>query len=202
MIADCHGNYPLILATGYAGTSKTYIPTVMACDALRLGKIERICFTRPNISNSKSLGAFGGDLVEKMSNWLMPVIDILRKRLGVGELERALKVGDICFVPMEVIKGASFNKCFIICDEAEDLTVEEAKKIVTRQGENCKMILCGDITQSELKERSGLKYIKTMAEKYNLPVGLVDFNDTDDIVRSQAVKDWIIAFNQEEKVNG
>lgn len=189
----------LILATGWAGTSKTFLPTSIACDWLRTGKIEKIVFTRPNISNSKSLGFFGGSLVEKMSNWLMPVMDILKDRLGSAALELHIKHGDIVFMPLEVVKGYSANSCFFICDEAEDLTVEEAKKLVTRQGQNCKMVLAGDISQSELKERSGLKFITEMARKYdNLELGLVDFNEVSDIVRSDQVKQWIIAFNKEE----
>jgi phosphate starvation-inducible PhoH-like protein len=191
----------LILATGYAGTSKTFIPTSIACDWLRTGKVDKLVFTRPNISNSKSLGFFGGSLLEKMHNWLMPVMDILKERLGAGALELHIKHGDIIFMPLEVVKGYSANNCVFICDEAEDLTLDEAKKLVTRQGNNCKMILAGDISQSELKERSGLKYIIEMARKYDdLELGLVDFNDTSEIVRSPQVKQWIIAFNKEESI--
>ena len=191
----------MVIATGWAGTSKTYIPTVMACDWLRLGKIKKIVFTRPNISNSKSLGMFKGDLIEKMSQWLMPVIGILRERLGEGALEIALKRGDIEFVPLEVLKGYSAQDCVFICDEAEDLTIDEAKKLVTRQGRNCKLILAGDITQSELKEKSGLRHLLNMIGKYpTLDVGVIDFNNIDDIVRSEACKQWIIAFRKEENV--
>lgn len=198
MLSD--DSIPLVLASGYAGTSKTYIPTVMACDALRSGQIDKIVFTRPNISNSKSLGFYGGSLLEKVSNWLLPVLDILRERLGQNNLELYIKHGDIVFIPMEVIKGYSANDCIFICDEAEDLTIDEAKKLVTRQGKNCKTVLCGDVSQSELKERSGLKYIMDMAKRHNnLTLGLIDFNDTSDIVRSDSVKQWIIAFNKEEE---
>jgi len=189
----------LILATGYAGTSKTYIPTVIACDWLRTGKISKIVFTRPNISNSKSLGYFGGSLIEKMANWLAPVLDILKDRLGSNALELYIKHGEITFMPLEVVKGYSANNCVFICDEAEDLTIDEAKKLVTRQGNNCKMVLAGDISQSELKDKSGLKYIVEMGRKYdNLELGLVDFNDVSDIVRSEQVKQWILAFNKED----
>lgn len=189
----------LILATGWAGTSKTFIPTSLACDMLKLGKIDKIVFTRPNISNSKSLGFYGGSLIEKMSNWLMPVMDILKDRLGASALELYIKHGDILFIPLEVVKGYSAENCVFLCDEAEDLTIEEAKKLVTRQGRNCKMILAGDITQSELKDKSGLKYLMDMARKYdNLSLGLVDFNEVSDIVRSDQVKQWIIAFQKEE----
>lgn len=192
--------YDLVLATGWAGTSKTYIPTVMACDAYIKGDIDKIVFTRPNISNSRSLGMFKGSAVEKMEMWLMPVMNILRDRLGVGRLETAIKEGNIQFVPMEVIKGFSAENCFFIVDEGEDLSVEEAKKIVTRQGRNCKMVISGDVSQSELKERSGLKMLFKMIKDYPaLNVGTVDFNHINDIVRSEQCKQWVIAFNKEEK---
>lgn len=192
--------HDLILATGWAGTSKTYIPTVMACDAYLRGDIDKIVFTRPNISNSKSLGMFKGSAVEKMEMWLMPVMNILRDRLGVGGLETAIKNGNVQFVPMEVIKGFSAENCFFIVDEGEDLTCEEAKKIVTRQGRNCKMVISGDVSQSELKEKSGLKMLFRMIEEYpTLKVGTVDFNNINDIVRSEQCKQWVIAFNKDEK---
>lgn len=191
--------HPLVIATGWAGTSKTYIPTVMACDAYLRGDIDKIVFTRPNISNSKSLGMFKGSAVEKMEMWLMPVMNILRDRLGQGALECAIERGNIQFVPMEVVKGFSAENCYFIVDEGEDLSVDEAKKIVTRQGKNCKMIISGDVSQSELKERSGLKRLLEMAAKHpHLDVGITDFNNINDIVRSEACKAWIIAFNREE----
>lgn len=192
--------YDLVLATGWAGTSKTYIPTVMACDAYLKGDIDKIVFTRPNISNSKSLGMFKGSVVEKMEMWLMPVMNILRDRLGVGGLETAIKNGNIQFVPMEVIKGFSAENCYFIVDEGEDLNREEAKKIVTRQGRNCKMIISGDVSQSELKEASGLKMLFDMIARFpTIQAGTVDFNNINDIVRSEQCKQWVIAFNKDEK---
>lgn len=190
---------PTVLAVGYAGTSKTYIPTVIACDLYRAGKINKIVFTRPNISNSKSLGFFGGDLIQKMSNWLMPVMNILRDRLGENTLEIAIKNGDIEFVPMEVVKGYSAENCFFIVDEAEDLTYDEAKKVMTRQGKGCHMVLAGDIQQSELKQQSGLKILMEIAlQSPFVDLGLVDFNNKADIVRGEACKNWIIAFERYE----
>jgi len=189
----------LIIATGYAGTSKTFIPVVKACEWYRTKQIDKIVFTRPNISNSKSLGMFKGDLIEKISNWLMPVLNILRERLGDAVLEIAIKRGDISFVPMEIIKGYSAEDCVFIVDEAEDISMDEAKKIVTRQGKNCKMVLAGDISQSELKSQSGLRHLLNMANKYDtLKVGIIDFNNINDIVRSDQCKQWVIAYRKEE----
>lgn len=191
----------LVIATGFPGTSKTYIPTVYACDLWRSGDIDKIYLTRPNISNSKSLGYFSGDIVEKMSNWLLPVLDILNNRLGKAVVEIAIKNGDISFVPLEVIKGMSFSKrTFVICDEAEDLTQAEAKTIVTRMG-GCTMVLAGDIEQSALCERSGLAKLKSMAEKHaslEEYTGFIDFNRPSDIVRSPECKAWILAYRKDE----
>lgn len=191
---------PLTVVTGYAGTSKTYIPTVMACDAYLAGEYDKIVFVRPNVSNSKSLGMFKGSAVEKMEMWLMPVINILKARLTPGGLETAIENGNIQYVPLEVLKGFSAERCFFIVDEGEDITREEAKNIVTRQGKDCKMIISGDISQSALKSHSGLKMLVDMAGRHShLKVGFVDFNHVNDIERSQACKDWIIAFEKDEK---
>lgn len=191
----------LVIATGYPGSSKTFVPTTMACDMWRKGEIDRIFLTRPNISNSKSLGFFGGSLVEKMTNWLMPVLDIMNRRLGRNVVEIAIKNGDIAFIPLEVIKGMSFGPdTFVICDEAEDIDVEMAKILVTRMGGGI-MVLCGDIEQSALRGNSGLAKIKQMVEKYpqlEQCTGLVDFNRPSDIVRSIECKEWILAFRKEE----
>lgn len=191
----------VIIATGFAGTSKTYLPTALACDKLRLGHLDKIIFSRPNISNSKSLGAFAGSLEEKMANWLAPVLSVVKERMGAGALEVALKHGDIQFQPMETIKGLSVTDGWLILDEAEDLTVDEIKKVITRVGRGSKLILAGDITQSELSEKSGLRWLIGFVERNGLQdiVGHVDFNNPNEIVRSEAVKRFVIAMNKEAK---
>lgn len=191
----------VIIATGLAGTSKTYIPTVIACDLYLLGDINQIYITRPAISNSKSLGYWAGDLESKMSNWLGPVLTVMRERLGIGALSTGIKNGNIAFVPFEVIKGYSFNDAFVLCDEAEDITVEEAKKFVTRIGNNCTAVLAGDISQSELKDKSGLrKLIELVKDNPQLESTTywVDFNRPSDIVRSDTCREWILAFRRDE----
>lgn len=194
------GCNPITIATGYAGTSKTYLPTAVACDMLKLNQIDKIILTRPNISDSKSLGFFSGDLEEKMKNWLLPVIDVMNERLGASMVDYCIKVGKIEFVPMEVIKGRSFNKAFIIADEAEDLTFKEIKKVITRLGKESKLVLAGDVTQKDLKGASGLSVALDMAkDNPDLNCGWVDFNSASDIVRSETVKKWILEFNKLEK---
>ncbi len=191
----------VIIASGFAGTSKTYLPTAIACDFLRLGKIGKIVFSRPNVSNSKSLGFFSGSLEEKMANWLSPVIDVVNERMGVGGYETAVNKGQIRFQPLETIKGLSVSGGWLIVDEAEDLTVDEVKKVITRVGKDCKLILAGDVTQAELGEKSGLKWLIDFVKRHDLDdiVGHIDFNDPNDIVRSNAVKRFIVALNRDTR---
>ena len=114
--------------------------------------------------------------------------------------EVAIKNGDITFVPLETIKGMSFGKrTFVLCDEAEDITVTEAKSIVTRQGGGT-MVLAGDVEQSALSEKSGLSWLIKMVEKHpelEDTTGFVDFNRPSDIVRSDSCKQWILAMRRD-----
>ena len=191
---------PLIIATGFAGTSKSYIPTVMACDKWRVGEIDKIYLSRPAVSESKSIGFFKGSVQEKMSIWLLPILSTMYDRLGKAVVDLAIASGDIAFIPLETIKGMSFGKStFVIVDESEDITVKEAKSIVTRQGGGT-MVLAGDLEQAALNEKSGLAWLKKMVE--NNPhlsdtTGFVDFNRPSDIVRSEACKQWILAMRRE-----
>lgn len=192
---------PVVIATGFPGSSKTFLPTVMAADKFRTGALQRVIFTRPAISSSKSQGFYAGSVLEKMEVWLGPVISLLKERLGSAAYEIALSKGDISFIPLETIKGMSINDAWLIVEESSDLTKEEVIKLVTRMGKNSRLVLAGDIRQSELKGESGLAWLADFVQRRNLSenFGFVDFNETSDIVRSDAVKQFIIALVRDEK---
>ena len=195
---------PVVVATGWAGTSKSYIPAVMSADLYKLGKIDRIMLTRPAISNSKSLGYFKGTENDKLAVWLGAVLPIFKERMGNPMFDLAVSTGDISFIPMEVVKGLSLNRTFFICEEASDLTKDEVIKLVTRMGKESTLILAGDILQSELREDSGLVWLTDHLDRHpslKKNFGWVDFDNVDHIVRSQAVKDFIISLNREKKFN-
>lgn len=191
-------NISTVVAVGFAGSSKSYCPSVLAIDDYREGRVNKIYVIRPAVSESKSLGYFSGSLLEKALNWSAPIINVFIERIGAAAVEIALDSGDIELIPMEVIKGRSLDNCWIIADEVEDLTVKELKKVVTRQGKNSKLVLAGDILQCDLKVESGLAKALEMAQKYpDLGVAVVNFDRPSDIVRSEQVKRWILAFNRE-----
>lgn len=190
----------VVIATGYAGTSKTYLPTAKAADQYKVGEIQKIYITRPAVSESKSVGFFKGTEIEKMSVWLNSVIPIFKERLGAAEFEIALASKDIEFIPLEVVKGMSINDAWVLVEEASDLTKEEVIKLVTRMGRNSKLVLSGDIRQSELNKGLGLAWVADFVKRHNLSnFGFVDFDDVNDIVRSDAVRQFIVALVRDEK---
>jgi phosphate starvation-inducible PhoH-like protein len=192
---------PVVVATGYPGTSKTYLPVAMAADAFKVGTINKIILTRPAISSSKSVGYTTGDSTTKMMMWLGGAIPVFKERLGEAMFEIALEKGDIEFVPLEVVKGMSVNDAFMLCEESSDLTKDEVIKLVTRMGRNSTLVLAGDIRQSELRGDGGLAWLQNFINRHQMQeyFGSVDFNEVNDIVRSEAVKRFITNILRDEK---
>lgn len=188
-------DYQLVVATGAAGTGKTFCAVNVALNLLLSGRVTQIILTRPNVSTGRSLGFFPGDIKEKMAPWLAPMISVLRKRLG-QEYDLLYKQGVIQIQPLEVIRGASFENAVILVDEAQNLNWEEVKALTTRIGEGSKMVLMGDLNQRDISS-SGLTRLRFITKKYQLPVPFTDFS-IDDIVRSDLVAQLVRAFVKEE----
>ena len=189
---------PYNVATGYAGSSKTYLATRVAIEEFLKGNIDKIVIARPAVSDSKSLGFFGGSKEEKVRNWILPVLEVLEEFLGASYVDYLIAKGVIEGVPLETIKGRSFKNCFIICDEAEDLKKSEVIKCITRLGTGSTIVFAGDVRQVDIKE-SGLKFvIEDLVERDTLKGlwGFVDFDQYDEIVRSVAVKKTIIELSK------
>lgn len=185
-----------IIVTGFSGTGKTFIAASHAANLYANRKIDRIIITRPNIAVGKDLGYLPGTLEEKYTPWIMPVLDVLEQQLGKNVVETGMKAGNIQMVPLSVMRGRSFNKAFIIVDEAQNLTIHEMKMLLTRVGKECTIVINGDIKQSDINQQSGLSKILHLAKKYNMDIPTIEFG-VDDIVRSDICKQWIIAFEGE-----
>lgn len=185
-----------VIVCGYSGTGKTFIAATTAANMYLQKQIDKIVITRPNIAVGKDLGYLPGDLYEKFAPWAMPVLDVLQKQLGEATFEIALKRGNIEMAPLSLMRGRSFENAFIILDEAQNTTVPEIKMFLTRIGQNCKVVVNGDIKQSDINGQSGLSKIIHLAKKNNLPISIIEFG-VEDIVRSDICKDWIIAFESD-----
>ena len=191
---------PVIIASGAAGTGKTYLACTHAADLYLQNKIDKIILCRANIPTGRSLGYFKGDKDDKLANWLMPMIDVIKTRLGTGAYESALAKGNIEFQPLETIRGRSFGSdsvgAFFLIDEAQQMTIDEVKAVCTRVGENCKLVMMGDLAQSDIKETSGLGKLIHLTKKHMLPVTVVDFK-IDDIQRSDVCRMFVETFFKE-----
>jgi phosphate starvation-inducible PhoH-like protein len=147
-----------IMIFGPAGVGKTFLTVSHAADMFNRGQIKKIVITRPNVGCGRTIGLLPGNLEEKMEVWLAETIHILKERLGESVYEIALKRGDIEMVALEHIRGRSFSNAFILVTEAQNTTVDEMTSIVTRIGENSKLVLDGDVRQTDLKQENGLKW--------------------------------------------
>lgn len=186
-----------IIVFGPSGTGKTYVVSSYAASLYQTKEIDKIVITRPHVSVGKDLGYLKGDLEEKTKPWAMPVIDVLEQQLGKGVVETGIKNGNIEMAPLALMRGRSFNNAFVICDEAQNITFHELKMLLTRVGKNTKLVLNGDIMQSDLKEADGLSKVIHLVKKHMLPVPIVEFG-VDDIVRSDMTKMWVEVFVKEK----
>lgn len=195
-------NESVVIVTGVWGSSKSYIPSVLACDLLMSKDIEKIIIARPSEGKGKSLGFFKGDKNEKLSGWTAPITDTMIKRLGQGNFEAFLDNGKIELLALEQVKGRSWDDCFIIIDEAEDLEPTVAKSLVGRQGIRSTTVITGDIAQQDMKQNSGLQVLLDVSRFSKLDVTHIDFDSWDYCVRSEEAKQWGMAFEAYEKQNG
>jgi len=184
-----------VIVLGPAGTGKTYIAGTRAADQLRQRRISKVVITRPNVPSGRSLGFFPGTLEEKIAPWVAPLTEAMKERMGQAAFEIALKTGDIEIVPFEVMRGRTFKNCLVILDEAQNTTTAEIKMFLTRIGDDCQVIINGDVSQTDLRETSGLRTVMHLIKSRMMPIPVVEFT-RDDIVRSGICAEWVKAFEE------
>ena len=177
----------LLFIDGPAGTSKTFLAVMCGLMLLNRGTVSDILYIRSIAeSASKSLGSLPGGQQDKLHPFLMPLYDKLDELLGKGDVDRLVKEKRVDGVPVNYLRGASFNARFIIADEAQNLDHKELTTLVTRLGEFSRMVVVGDRNQSDINGRSGFPAFYTLfdtdAARAN---GIHCFQFTkEDIVRS------------------
>jgi len=202
MLAD--PNIQAIVCLGYHGTGKTFCAAVVAADKFRKNEIEKIVVARAYVQTGKTSGFKPGSSLEKLMPYVRNVLDTVKSRLGVAAYEIALKDGNngaIEVQEVESIRGRSFDlPSFLIIDEAQQTTAEEMQSIVTRVSDNCKLVLCGDELQKDIEGQSGLAWFLSFAQRHNLKgVGIINFDDPEDIVRGGLVKEIAIGMMKDRK---
>ena len=138
---------------------------------------------------------FPRPLEDKFAPWAAPVVEAIKERIGKAAYEIALKKGDIELVPFEVMRGRSWKNAFVLLDEAQNTTAAEIKTFLTRIGEDCTVVVNGDVNQCDLDQASGLRVVIHMVKSQMLPVPVIEFT-RDDIVRSGICAMWVRAFDE------
>jgi len=178
---------------GPAGTGKSYVVAGLAADMLREKKIDRILLTRPGVEAGEKFGFIPGELEEKYAPYIEPFRDIFNERLGRSQVDYLIKHKRICAMPLAFMRGRTFKNCWAILDEAQNTTPGQMKLFLTRIGDNCKVIIDGDIEQKDITTQSGLSDAVNKL-KDTRKVGIVEFT-VEDVVRSGIVKDILSAYS-------
>ena len=183
----------VVFGLGSAGTGKTYVATHYAAEQLYYKKIDKIIITRPAVEAcGEQMGFLPGTLEEKFMPYLLPYMEIFNELLGKSFTEYCLKVGAIEVVPLAFMRGRSFKDCIVLADEMENASPMQLKLLLTRIGENCKMLINGDLDQQDTQGLSGLTDAIGRTRHVE-EVEVIEFTD-DDIVRSGLCKKLLKAY--------
>lgn len=178
---------PIVFGTGPAGTGKTYLATAFAAEQLYYRKINKLIITRPAVEAAgENLGFLPGELEDKFRPYLIPFLDTLYEKLGKSYVEYLIKEGTIEAVPLGFMRGRSFKNALVILDEAENTNEAQMRLILTRLGENCRILINGDEAQKDIEGPSGL--MDAMKKLQHLDEVAIKHFINQDIVRSALCK--------------
>ena len=149
----------VVFGVGPAGTGKTYLAVCQAVNAFKSKEVEKIILTRPAVEAGEKLGFLPGDLQTKVDPYLRPLYDALGECFGYETYQKLMEKGAIEVAPLAYMRGRTLSSAFVILDEAQNATREQMKMFLTRLGDGSKMVVTGDLTQTDLPEgkTSGLK---------------------------------------------
>ncbi len=189
----------IVLGIGPAGTGKTFLAVAMAVTALRAKEISRIILTRPAVEAGERLGYLPGDLQSKIDPYLRPLYDALFEMLGAENYQKQLERGVIEIAPLAYMRGRTLDDAFIILDEAQNTTKEQMKMLLTRLGNNSKIVITGDITQIDLPYGTGSGLVQATKILDGIDdIAIHRFTERD-VVRHRLVRAIITAYEKYEE---
>ena len=191
----------IIISAGPAGTGKTFLAVAVALTMLLEKKIERIILSRPAVEAGERLGFLPGDMRDKVDPYLRPLYDSLYDLLDFEKIQKKIEVGDIEIAPLAFMRGRTLKNSFAILDEAQNATDTQIKMFLTRIGENSKIVINGDPSQTDLpnKSLSGLNRSKKLLGHLK-EISVVDF-DHSDVVRHPLVSKIVKAYSDQKTDN-
>jgi len=187
----------IIFAVGPAGTGKTILAVQYGIKLFQEGKIEKIIVTRPAVSVDEDLGFLPGTLEEKMAPWTKPIFDVFAEYYQKRDITRYLEEGVIEISPLAYMRGRTFKNAYIVADEIQGTTVNQMKMLLTRIGDNSKMVITGDLNQADRLGGNGLDdFIRRMKDKTPCLIELIEFG-VDDIERHPVIKEILNLYDED-----
>lgn len=172
---------------GSAGTGKTHIAVGMALEYLLENKVDKIIITRPVVESGEKLGYLPGTAEEKLHPYLLPILDEIAHFIPISYYASLKTQNKIEIVPLALMRGRNFHNSFIVADECQNASYEQLKMLLTRIGQNSKMVLTGDDTQSDLHRsiRGGFSFI-VEALRDTIDIGIFELQNID-IIRNPII---------------
>ena len=189
----------ITFGVGPAGTGKTYLAVCLAVAAFKSKETEKIILTRPAVEAGEKLGFLPGDLQTKVDPYLRPLYDALQEMFGLETYAKLLEKGAIEVAPLAYMRGRTLSNAFVILDEAQNCTREQMKMFLTRLGEGSKMVVTGDLTQTDLPDgkTSGLKQAVTILKDVE-GIAVITLTEKD-VVRHPLVMRIVRAYEKDEQ---
>lgn len=192
---DAINNNIITFAIGCAGTAKSYLAATSAVKALKEKQVNKIIITRSPVAlEGYNMGYIPGSDGQKMAPWIAPLIDVFSKFYTPEKLNSMIESGIIEAVPLAYIRGRSFENCFVILDEAQNISINAFKSVMTRLGVGSKLVICGDTKQTDINGMSGLETAARIMDGAE-GVSIIRFG-FEDIVRSGITAEVIKRFTE------
>lgn len=191
--------HDLTFCIGPAGTGKTFLAVVLAAQALLDNQYERLILTRPAVEAGEKLGFLPGDLQQKINPYLRPLYDALYELIDAEKVPNLMERGVIEVAPLAYMRGRTLSNAFVIVDEAQNTTPAQMKMVLTRLGSRSRMVVTGDLTQTDLPayQQSGLAVAQRILRSVE-GIGFCEFT-TKDVVRNPLVQRIVAAYEQHER---
>ena len=189
----------MTFCVGPAGTGKTFLAAILAVKALLDNQYERLILTRPAVEAGEKLGFLPGDLQQKINPYLRPLYDALYELIEPEKVNTLMEKGVIEVAPLAYMRGRTLNNSFVILDEAQNTTPAQMKMVLTRLGFRSKMVVTGDITQTDLplSQRSGLSVAMKILRNVE-GISICELSQAD-VVRHPLVQRIVAAYEDYEK---
>ncbi len=191
--------HDMVFGLGPAGTGKTFLAVAKAVSEMLAGNVDRIILTRPAVEAGENLGFLPGDLKDKIDPYLRPLYDALYDMLPADVVDKKLDSGEIEIAPLAYMRGRTLSHAVVILDEAQNTTGMQMKMFLTRLGEGSRMIINGDLTQTDLPRGIISGLVEASRILKNIPeVAFVQFSEKD-VVRHGLVSKIVKAYEQDKK---